>query len=209
MSTKKLIAVLTALGLTLSACGGGGGGSEPNAPTPPAGNVAPVVSSVGDQSVDEDGIAGPIGFSVSDAETDASVLEVSALSSNQALLPDDAIDVLGDGADRFLVLIPNPDQIGATEVTIAVTDADGLTTETRFQLDVEARFRGEFSTWVRDVPLMQGEFDTPSGALHDDGGPIAEVEDVGRIKFTDASADNPAAYDDLLPAEDEVFDDDV
>ncbi|HUR21908.1 MAG TPA: MBG domain-containing protein, partial [Vicinamibacterales bacterium] len=50
-------------------------------------NDAPLIGSVGDQVINEDGFAGPLFFLVSDLETPAASLVLSASSSNPVLMP--------------------------------------------------------------------------------------------------------------------------
>lgn len=189
--------------LVTAGCGGAGTGGEPASGGPPAGpvNAAPTVSDIADQSVDEDSVSGPIAVKIGDAETPVSALGIRAKSSNTNVLPDAGIEIVGDGADRTLILVPAAGQSGTATVTVEVTDADGAIAATDFEVAVNALFRGEFSAWMRDVALAPDAFDAPIGALHEDGTPLADVEDIPRIKFSDDSAEEAGAYDDLLPAE--------
>ena len=193
--------------ITLVGCSGGGdGGDELTAPPV---NQAPTISSIERQTVDEDAIAGPISMRVSDAETPASLLTVLASSSDPSLLPHEGIVIDGDAEERQIVLIPAAGQAGVATVTIDVMDSGGQSASTSFDVDVLALFRGEFSSWMRTVSLSPGEFDAPIGEFPDDGSTLAEIEDIPRIKFSDDSAEDEAAYDDLLPQDgDPVFIDD-
>lgn len=205
---KNSYALMTVLwsvvALAAAGCGGGGGsntaGDPMDVPVAPQ-NSVPSVSVVPDQEVDEDGLAGPIKVVVGDAETDPSALVVSISAADAMLLPQGNVEVSGEGADRTLFLLPAPGRSGATDVTMTVTDADGASTSASFTLTVKPLFRAEFAGWMRDTVLAQGAFDAPVGALHDDGSPLTEVEDILRIRFSDATVDDPAAYDDLLPSD--------
>lgn len=206
-STLRSLLAASAIAFALAGCGGGYG-DDSGGEVPGPVNAAPTIAGIDDQSVDEDAIAGPIGMKIGDAETPAASLTVAARSSDRTLLPDAGIEITGEGEDRTLVLVPAPGQSGTATVTIEVADADGGKTATSFELTVNALFRGEFSSWMRSVALAPEAFDEPIGKLDEGGAPLPEVEDIPRIRFSDDSADDPAAYDDLLPAEGEVPPDD-
>jgi hypothetical protein len=200
---------LTAL-LATAGCGGSsddGGGSGGQPPAVPA-NRAPTLGNVAVQNVDEDSISEPILITISDAETPPSALMMTARSSDTMLLPNDGIVIGGDGATRTLVLVPAAGRSGVTTVTVEVMDAGGARTARDFGVIVNALYRSEFSSWVRAVPLMAGGSDSPIGELPEDGTALSPEQDIPRIKFTDDSAEAPAAYDDLLPADGDVAIDD-
>ena len=89
-------------------------------PAPP--NTAPVLSSVMNLTIPRDTMTDPIPVTVSDAETAATALTVTATSSNMALVPDTAITLGGSGMARTVKLTPAPGQTGTTTVTLTVTD---------------------------------------------------------------------------------------
>ena len=73
-STKIAIALGTA---ALAAGCSGGGGSEESMQTPPAAqNVAPTISSIASQTIDEGGATDALAFTIGDAETPADALTV-------------------------------------------------------------------------------------------------------------------------------------
>lgn len=61
-------------------------------------------------------------FSVSDAEAPPESLRVTAASSNADLLPDLALQLTGTGTSRSLSLLPKPAAVGATTITLAMSD---------------------------------------------------------------------------------------
>lgn len=65
---------------------------------------------------------GPIPLTVTDLETPASNLTVTAVSSSPTLLPDGGIAVWGSGSARSLTLTPNAGQWGLATVTITTND---------------------------------------------------------------------------------------
>ena len=81
--------------------------------------------------------AGPLAFSIGDFETAAENLEVTAVSSNQFLLPPAGILLGGSGSNRTVTVTPAPNQRGTGAVTIIVTDASGLSARATFTVTVE------------------------------------------------------------------------
>jgi hypothetical protein len=109
--------------------------SPPNVPPPPA-NTAPHISDVTNQTVQAGGTAGPLSFTVSDAETAAGSLTVTASSSNPALVPASGIALGGSGGSRTVSVTPAAGQTGTATLTLTVTDAGGLTATDTFTLTV-------------------------------------------------------------------------
>jgi len=100
-------------------------------------NDAPTISDVPDQTINEDTATGQLAFRVGDLETDPDALVVSAVSSNQALVPDADLIFGGSGTNRTLTITPTANQSGTA--SIAVTVSDGiLNASTVFVLTVNA-----------------------------------------------------------------------
>ncbi len=108
----------------------------PPASPPPPGNTAPQISNVGDQTVPMGGYTGAVPFTVSDAESPATGLTVSASSSNPSLVPQSAIALTGVGRDRAVSVTPAAGQAGSATITLTVTDAGGLTATDTFVVTV-------------------------------------------------------------------------
>jgi len=90
----------------------------------------------------EDTLTPAITFTVSDVETAAGSLTVTATHLNGVLLPAISVSPNAEGACSFTVL-PNLNKVGSTTITVKVTDADGGQTSDTFTLTV---------TPVNDVP---------------------------------------------------------
>jgi MYXO-CTERM domain-containing protein len=134
---------------------------------------APVVSSIADQSLDEDGATAALAFTVADAETAAADLLVSAASSNTALIEAGGIVLDGSGTNRTVQVTPLANHSGTTDITISVSDGTHVSTET-FAVSVAA---------VADAPVISAISDltTPEGAA------------TGAIAFTLSDADTDLA----------------
>jgi hypothetical protein len=76
-----------------------------------------------------------IPFTVSDVETPAASLTVSANSDNPAVVPLSGIVFGGSGGNRTVTVTPTAGQTGVVNITINVSDGTD-TTSTSFQLTV-------------------------------------------------------------------------
>jgi len=93
-------------------------------------NTAPIISSVADQSINEDIPTGGIAFTVGDGETSAASLSVVATSSNTTLVPVSNISFSGSGANRSVSITPAVNQSGAATITLTVSDGNLTASET-------------------------------------------------------------------------------
>jgi hypothetical protein len=137
-------------------------------------NDRPTISSVADQTIDEDGSTVPLTFTIGDVETPAA-LTVTATSSNTTLVPNSRIIVGGSGSSRTVAVTPAPNQAGAT--TIALTVADGTDTATTSFVvtvnqindlptisDIAGRTINEDSS-TGPIPFTVGDLETPAPNL--------------------------------------------
>lgn len=100
-------------------------------------NEAPSISSVADQTIQEDSSTGILPVSIGDPETPIGNLTFNVTSSNNVLIPNGNIVVTGFGADRGLVITPAANQNGTA--TITMTLSDGILSSSRtFQIVVQA-----------------------------------------------------------------------
>jgi VCBS repeat-containing protein len=111
--------------------------------TPPE-NTTPTITVIGDQTIDEDGVAGPIGFTVGDGETAEDSLTLTATSSDPGLVPEANILLGGSGANRTVTLTPTAEASGSAQITVAVSDGE-LTATRQFTLTVNS---------VNDLPTV-------------------------------------------------------
>jgi hypothetical protein len=103
-------------------------------------NNAPTISTIADQAVEMDHVAGPLSFTVSDAQTPVDQLAVDATSDNPTLLPASGVLLGGAGSGRTITLTPAAGQIGRAIVTITATDGQ-RTGQMAFQFTVLAAAR--------------------------------------------------------------------
>ncbi|HEY2952973.1 MAG TPA: fibronectin type III domain-containing protein, partial [Verrucomicrobiae bacterium] len=103
---------------------------------PPAqANNLPVISAIPGQSTGKNTPTPAIPFTISDVETPAANLQLSAVSSNPWLVPNASILLSGIGSNRTITIQPATNLTGTASITVAVSDGAATTTST-FTLDV-------------------------------------------------------------------------
>jgi hypothetical protein len=111
----------------------------------------------------------PIAFAVSDSETAAGDLHVTATSSNTALVPNTGIALSGSGATRAITITPSSSATGAATITVAVTDG-------------EITRRTQFLYFVVDDNAASAQFDRPRGIfVLDSATPATYTTSFGRL----------------------------
>ena len=84
-------------------------------------NSPPTIEPIDDLAINENG-TGEVVILIDDAELYSSKLEVSADSSNPALVPVDGIDISSFGSKRTLTITPSANAHGEAVITITVSD---------------------------------------------------------------------------------------
>src|SRR5439155_241714 len=122
-------------------------------------NGAPKISSIPPQAVNEDTTSAPIAFTVQAPVTPASLLVVTASSSNPDLVPNQNLVLGGSGTNRTLTITPLANQFGNALVTITATDTNSASSSQTFLLAVNA---------VNDPPTLDP---IPNVVIDEDAGP--------------------------------------
>ena len=130
-------------------------------------NDVPTISAIGDQVTNEDVATTPIGFTVNDVETPASSLEMTATSSNPALVPLGGIALSGSGSERLVTLTPLPNESGSTTISLMVTDGNGATTNRDFVLVVNPVNDAPVISTIKGKTILQSTFVTIPVTLSD------------------------------------------
>ena len=175
--------LLAATTLVVAACGGG---SDRMEMPPPAANSAPAISGIANVSVNQDTVAGPIEFGISDRESESAVLTVSAKADGTDVIAADGLNVAGTGAVRNISLTPLEAATGTVNVTLTVTDPQGATTSRSFQVVVN----------VKPASIRDWSLSTFAKAESD------EVTAMNGYTFTQ-DADDPAIFEPLIGAGEE------
>lgn len=90
-------------------------------------NDPPIISAISNVTIDQNSVAGPISFTVSDIETNT--LTLSASSDNQLVVPDSSIQLDGNGSNRSITVTPQKYKSGVVEIRVALSD--GIDSVTR------------------------------------------------------------------------------
>jgi hypothetical protein len=153
-------------------------------------NDAPVIAPIADQTPMEDTATGAIAFTISDAESAAGTLTVTAASSDQTLVPDGNITLGGSGADRTIDIMPAANQTGGP-ATITVTVSDGTTTtQTTFDVTIIAANDAPTITPIADQAPLE---DTATGDI---AFTISDAESAaGTLTVTATSSDQSLVPD--------------
>lgn len=94
-----------------------------------AANTAPTCSTIADQTpAGSETTTGAIAFTIGDATTDPADLDVTATSSDQAIVPDGSITLGGSGANRTITV--DAIDVGTVTITVVVSDGDLSVTKT-------------------------------------------------------------------------------
>jgi hypothetical protein len=90
-------------------------------------NVPPTISAIANQSVNENQTLGPLNFTVGDVDGD--MVNVTATSSNPAVVPQSAVAVGGTGTSRTVTVTPATDAVGTSTVTLTASDGQASVAE--------------------------------------------------------------------------------
>ena len=99
-------------------------------------NDAPALSAIPDYEILVNTPTPPIPFTVSDSDNSVSSLTFSVASTNATLVPPGNILVGGSGSERSIRVIPEPNQLGITRITVTAGSAGGLQATQTFLLTV-------------------------------------------------------------------------
>jgi hypothetical protein len=113
----------------------------------PSANTLPVISTIAGQIINEDAVVGPLAFTVRDTETAASNLVLTAVSTNEALIPRANIIFGGSGSNRTVTLTPVPNASGVTLISVTLRDASAGAVNMNFVVTVNA---------LNDTPVISG-----------------------------------------------------
>ncbi len=108
-------------------------------------NTAPSITSMGDQTIEQDAQLGPLNFTIGDQETNANQLSVSGSSSNADLVSNSSISFSGSGSQRNITVVPQSGKFGQSTIEVAVSDGE-LTTTTSFVLTVNEKVEEPVNT---------------------------------------------------------------
>jgi len=123
-------------------------------------NYPPEMSSISAVYIEEDMTSSPIPFIITDTETPADQLMITATSSNEQLLPIDSrhFSFGGNYQERHMVITPAQNCSGSTTITVTVMDEKGLKKTQSFDLTVIAI---PDHPVLNIIPITSGKEDMP------------------------------------------------
>lgn len=101
-------------------------------------NDPPTISNIADQVITADTSTGPLAFALGSADKVRTALNVSATSSNPALVSPVGIALGGSLGSRTINVTPLAGQTGTTTISVTVTDVNGGTAVETFVVTVTA-----------------------------------------------------------------------
>ena len=127
-------------------------------------NTPPTISSVNDQSIEENTSTAALSFTIGDAESSPEALTVTASSGNKTLVADNGMTLGGSGAKRTIAITPVNNQTGTAKITITVSDGEKQTSSS-FVLTVTEVVSVNTPPTVSNVDDQSMEENTSSAAL--------------------------------------------
>ncbi|MFZ5828109.1 MAG: S-layer homology domain-containing protein, partial [Bacillota bacterium] len=115
---------------------------------------APRLKGLADTTIKEDEVL-KLPVTVHSPDYPLSSVSISFSSDNQTLVADSAIQLIGTGSSRTLVITPTAEWSGRAVIT-AVSTADGLTSQQSFALTVEPVNDEPFVTEIPDQEILEG-----------------------------------------------------
>jgi hypothetical protein len=91
--------------------------------------ATPEISDINDQSMAQDTISDTVEFIVTDVDTAAESLNLSAISNNSSLIPADYVLFGGTGSSRTLSISPTTGESGVATLTVVVSDGINTASE--------------------------------------------------------------------------------
>ncbi|GDY11653.1 hypothetical protein LBMAG53_05310 [Planctomycetota bacterium] len=119
-------------------------------------NDAPSISAIADRTIAPNAGLPPIPFTISDPETAADKLTVTATSSNASVIPASGVVLSGTGSTRWINLLPNAWVTGTSAITVTVSDGTN-STSTGFKVRVtQSAYLIPKASGVELRPLLSG-----------------------------------------------------
>ncbi|MEO5979679.1 MAG: tandem-95 repeat protein, partial [Chryseolinea sp.] len=108
-------------------------------------NDIPTITTIANQSINEDGVTPSLPFTIGDVETPAAGLTILKSSNDLSIVPLTGIAITGSGAARNVVVTPLTNKFGNVRITLTVRDVDGGEVVQEFDVDIAS---------VNDLPQI-------------------------------------------------------
>ncbi|KPA15217.1 Cadherin domain protein, partial [Candidatus Magnetomorum sp. HK-1] len=125
-------------------------------------NDSPIMTKLDDLTIYEDAESVDIFITVQDIESESSALNITAISLNNALIPQNSIFITAMDMQRQIHFSPKANMSGMAGIEVILSDPDGKSVSSTFSVTVEA---------VNDTPIIQStetitfNEDTPSAPI--------------------------------------------
>jgi|GEM_PF-2340052 len=119
-------------------------------------NTPPTISSISTQNTVANTVFSA-NFNVSDTETPASSLLVTASSDNATLIPNANIELSGSGNNRVVTITPTSNMTGSSVITLTVTDGGSLNDTESFTVNVMV-INDDFKSVIDAFDSVNGEW---------------------------------------------------
>lgn len=123
------------------------GGASPQPPT---------ISTISDQTINQDSSTSAIAITLSDPDGDVSAVTLSATSNNTTLLTSNSFQFSGTQASRTLIVTPKAATTGTAVITVTATDSSELSASTQFTLTVKAVNKAPTIASIADQSIPAG-----------------------------------------------------
>ena len=124
------------LAVGVSACGSAGGDDNVILPPPPPADATAPTIAVNDQAVDANSTNNVLSLTVTDDQSAADQVTVTAASDQQGIVTDANLVITNDDGGVSLTVTPQPDIAGDATITITATDEAQNSASETFLLSV-------------------------------------------------------------------------
>ncbi|MBM3822127.1 MAG: tandem-95 repeat protein [Verrucomicrobia bacterium] len=148
-------------------------------------NTPPTIQPIPQMTTFEDTPIVPVPITISDLESPATSLTVTAVATNEVLVPMSHIRIEGTGTNRTLSLFPATNLFGTNLIVVTVTDPQGASNRVFFQLVVTPL--NDLPQISPVLPVVMDE-DSVSPAA---GFTVSDLETAAEALTVTASSSNP------------------
>ena len=125
-------------------------------PAPRGESPTPTISTISDQTINQDSSTSAIAITLSDPDGDVSAVTLSATSNNTTLLTSNSFQFSGTQASRTLIVTPKAATTGTAVITVTATDSSELSASTQFTLTVKAVNKAPTIASIADQSIPAG-----------------------------------------------------
>jgi hypothetical protein len=176
-------------------------------------NQPPTITGPGTQTMGMNNSLGPLPLLVTDPDGDPALLNVTVSSSNPRVIPPEAVQVVGTGSNRSLIVTPVRNEAGSATLIFTVQDSGGGRATASFRvtvqslIDLQAGFPdGQFSVLEPADFDLDGDLDVLVAGTQSTGPSSGQAtvhlyRNLGNATFLDTTpAGLPPVFDGAIAA---------